>query len=218
MTVAYLGLGANLGDARQSLKDAVVCLAQQHCVTVLAKSGLYRTEPIDSQGDDYYNLVVKVETALSARSLLALCHRIEQQFGRERPFRNAPRTLDIDIVLFGDAQIAEPDLIIPHPRAAERAFVLVPLVEIDADVEIPSVGRAALLIAGVAHQRIEKVQTCRCALLDVLREQRAQRAEERAHAGEADPKAPEEQSVDAANSAICGTSPSPHSPVKTDCR
>ncbi|MEX3954597.1 2-amino-4-hydroxy-6-hydroxymethyldihydropteridine diphosphokinase [Trinickia sp. EG282A] len=169
MTVAYLGLGANLGDARQSLKDAVVCLAQQHCVTVLAKSSLYRTEPIDAEGDDYYNLVVKIETALTARTLLALCQRIEHHFGRERPYRNAPRTLDIDIVLFGDERIDEPDLIVPHPRAVERAFVLVPLVEIDGDVTIPGIGRADALIGGVAHQRIEKVQTCGCAMLAALR-------------------------------------------------
>jgi 2-amino-4-hydroxy-6-hydroxymethyldihydropteridine diphosphokinase len=173
MTVAYIGLGANLGDARQSLKDAVVCLAQQHCVTVLAKSSLYCTEPIDAQGDDYYNLVVKIETTLTARALLALCHRIEHHFGRERPFRNAPRALDLDIVLFGDERIDEPDLVVPHPRAAERAFVLVPLVEIDADVTIPGIGRADALIKRTAHQRVERVQTCRCPMLDALRDKRA---------------------------------------------
>ncbi len=162
MTVAYLGLGANLGDARQSLKDAVVCLAQQHAVTVLAKSSLYRTGPIDAGGDDYYNLVVKLETSMSARALLALCHRIEHHFGRERPFRNAPRTLDVDIVLYGDAHINELDLIIPHPRAFERAFVLVPLVEIDPEIAIPGHGRADALLPSVIHQRIEKVKTCRC--------------------------------------------------------
>lgn len=168
MTVAYLGLGANLGDARQSLKDAVVCLAQQHTITVLAKSSLYRTAPVDAQGDDYFNLVVKIDTALSARALLALCHRIEHQFGRERPFCNAPRTLDLDILLFGDERIDEPDLVVPHPRAAERAFVLVPLVEIDAGLSIPGAGPAHALLLAVAHQRIEKVQICRCAILDKL--------------------------------------------------
>ncbi|GLU30671.1 2-amino-4-hydroxy-6-hydroxymethyldihydropteridine diphosphokinase [Trinickia caryophylli] len=169
MTVAYLGLGANLGDARQSLKDAVVCLAQQQTITVLAKSSLYRTAPIDAQGDDYYNLVVKIETSLSPHSLLGLCHSIEHHFGRERPFRNAPRTLDIDIVLFGDERFDAPDLVIPHPRAAERAFVLVPLVEIDVDATIPGVGPAQALLSAVADQRIEKVQTCRCMALDKLR-------------------------------------------------
>ena len=116
MTVAYLGLGANLGDARQTLKDAVVCLAQQHTISVLAKSSLYRTAPIDAGGDDYFNCVVKVDTTLPVRQLLALCHKIEHQFGRERPFRNAPRTLDLDILLFGDQSIDEADLIVPHPR------------------------------------------------------------------------------------------------------
>ena len=168
MTVAYLGLGANLGDARQSLKDAVVCLAQQHTITVLAKSSLYRTAPIDAEGDDYYNLVVQVETTLNAHALLALCHRIEHQFGRERPFHNAPRTLDLDIVLYGEDRIDDADLTVPHPRAAKRAFVLVPLVEIDPDVAIPGIGPAKALIAAVADQRIEKVQTCRCALLEKL--------------------------------------------------
>jgi 2-amino-4-hydroxy-6-hydroxymethyldihydropteridine diphosphokinase len=162
MTVAYLGLGANLGDARQSLKDAVVCLAQQHAITVLAKSSLYRTAPIDAGGDDYYNLVVKLETSLSASALLALCQRIEHHFGRERPFPNAPRTLDLDIVLYGDARIDEPDLIVPHPRAFERASVLVPLVEIDPDITIPGFGRADALLPVLAHQRIEKVKTCCC--------------------------------------------------------
>ena len=131
MSVAYLGLGANLGDARQTLKDAVVCLAQQRTITVLAKSSLYRTAPVDAGGDDYFNCVVKIETSLPARQLLRLCHTVEEQFGRERPYRNAPRTLDLDILLYGDSSIDEADLIVPHPRLTERAFVLVPLVELD---------------------------------------------------------------------------------------
>ena len=168
MTVAYLGLGANLGDARQTLKDAVVCLAQQHTITVLGKSSLYRTAPIDAGGNDYLNLAVKLETTLGVRHLLALCHKIEHHFGRERPFRNAPRTLDIDILLFGDQRIDDADLIVPHPRLAERAFVLVPLVEIDPALEIPGLGRADAFLPAVAGQRIEMVQTCQCPL-DALR-------------------------------------------------
>jgi 2-amino-4-hydroxy-6-hydroxymethyldihydropteridine diphosphokinase len=163
MTVAYLGLGANLGDARQTLKDAVVCLAQQHTVTVLAKSSFYRTAPIDAGGDDYYNCVVKLDTALSVRQLLALCHKIEHHFGRERPYRNAPRTLDLDILLFGNQSIDEADLIVPHPRLTGRAFALVPLVEIDPALSIPGHGRADAFLAGVADQRIEKVKSpCQC--------------------------------------------------------
>ncbi|QCP50943.1 2-amino-4-hydroxy-6-hydroxymethyldihydropteridine diphosphokinase [Trinickia violacea] len=169
MTVAYLGLGANLGDARQTLKDAVVCLAQQHTITVLGKSSLYRTAPIDAGGDDYFNLAVKLETTLGAHHLLALCHKIEQHFGRERPFRNAPRTLDIDILIYGDACIDEPELIVPHPRLTERAFVLVPLVEIDPALEIPRLGRADAFLPAVDGQRIEKVKSpCQC-LLEALR-------------------------------------------------
>jgi 2-amino-4-hydroxy-6-hydroxymethyldihydropteridine diphosphokinase len=209
MTVAYLGLGANLGDARQSLKDGVVCLAQQHCITVLAKSSLYRTEPIDAQGDDYYNLVVKIETPLTARALLALCRRIEHQFGRERPYHNAPRTLDIDIVLFGDERIDEPDLVVPHPRAAERAFVLVPLVEIESDVAIPGIGRADALIEHLAHQRIEKVQTCGCAILAALRGKRAGRASSTVKGDDA------RQSSDPAGGNPGGAGPSTDHPVKT---
>ena len=163
MTVAWLGIGANLGDARQTLKDAVVCLAQQHTLTVLAKSSVYRTAPIDAGGDDYFNCVVKLDTCLDARDLLALCQRIEHHFGRERPFRNAPRTLDIDILLFGDAVIDTPDLTVPHPRMAARAFVLVPAVEIDADLVIPGHGPASALLPAVAEQRIEKVNPpCQC--------------------------------------------------------
>ena len=158
MTVAYLGLGANLGDARQTLKDTVVCLAQQHTITVLAKSSLYRTAPIDAGGDDYFNCVVKIETTMPARQLLQLCHTIEIHFGRERPYRNAPRTLDIDILLYGDS------CIVPHPRLTERAFTLVPLVELDRDVVIAQRGRADAFLASVQDQRIEKVATHQCPL------------------------------------------------------
>ncbi|KDB09077.1 2-amino-4-hydroxy-6-hydroxymethyldihydropteridine pyrophosphokinase [Burkholderia sp. lig30] len=168
MTVAYLGLGANLGDARQTLKDAVVCLAQQRAISVLGKSSLYRTAPVDADGDDYYNCVVKVDTTLAARELLALCQQIEHHFGRERPYRNAPRTLDLDILLFGSDSIEEPDLIVPHPRLTDRAFALVPLVEIDPALDIPARGRADAFLAAVASQRIEKVQSCQCLMQKVL--------------------------------------------------
>ncbi|AJX17966.1 2-amino-4-hydroxy-6-hydroxymethyldihydropteridine pyrophosphokinase [Burkholderia ubonensis] len=168
MTVAYLGLGANLGDARQTLKDAVVCLAQQRTVAVLDKSSLYRTAPVDAGGDDYYNCAVKIDTTLAARELLALCQKIEHHFGRERPYRNAPRTLDIDILLYGVDSIDEPDLIVPHPRLTDRAFALVPLVELDPALHIPARGRAEAFLAAVASQRIEKVQTCKCPMQRAL--------------------------------------------------
>ena len=162
MTVAYIGLGANLGDARQSIKDAIVCLAQQIGVTIVGKSDLYRTAPIESSGDDYLNCAIAVETHLSARQLLALCLKIETHFGRERPYKHAPRTLDLDLLLYGDERIAEPDLIVPHPRMAERAFVLRPLADLAPELEIPGVGRVSALLMNVTDQRIERVAQCCC--------------------------------------------------------
>jgi 2-amino-4-hydroxy-6-hydroxymethyldihydropteridine diphosphokinase len=95
---------------------------------------------------------------------LNLCLSIEHQFGRERPYRHAPRTLDVDILLFGDTSVDEPDLVVPHARLTERAFALVPLVELDAGIAIPRRGRADQYLAAVAAQRIEKVATCQCLL------------------------------------------------------
>ncbi len=165
MTLAYLGLGANLGDARQTLKDAVVCLAQQHTITVLAKSSFYRTAPIAADGDDYFNCVVALKTALSAAQLLALCHTIEHHFGRERSYRNAPRTLDLDILLYGEDRVDAEHLTIPHPRLVERAFTLVPLLELNANIVIPGYGRAEAYLPRVAEQRIEKVALCQCPMV-----------------------------------------------------
>lgn len=177
MTVAYLGLGANLGDAKQSLKDAVISLAQRPGIIVLAKSSLYRTAPIDAEGDDFYNCVVAVGTLLPPAKLLALVQGVEHEFGRERPYRNAPRTLDIDILLYGDEQIdervdehidgvtTEGQLTIPHPRLTQRAFALVPLLELDAEVIIPGQGSAASFVGQLADQAIEIVMTYQCPLL-----------------------------------------------------
>lgn len=162
MTMAYLGLGANLGQAKQTLKDAVVCLAQQVGITIAQKSCLYKTAPLDADGDDYLNAILAIETSLSPHALLALCQQLETHFGRERPYPNAPRTLDIDILLYGDMQISDADLTIPHPRMTGRAFVLVPLVEMAPELEIPGQGRAAQFLAAVADQRIEKIPNCNC--------------------------------------------------------
>lgn len=165
MTLAFIGIGANIGDARQALKDAIVCLAQQVGISVLAKSSFYRTAPVDATGDDYFNAVVKVETSFTAPQLLRICHHIEDQFGRERPFRNAPRTLDLDLLLFGADAVDTEALTLPHPRITERAFVLVPLVELDPALEIPGRGRAADFLPNVRDQRIEKFSSCKCTRL-----------------------------------------------------
>lgn len=127
---AYLGLGANLGDARAALDRAVQRLAAQPGITLIAQSALYRSAPIESSGPDYTNAVVEVRTVLTAPALLACLQGIEAQAGRERPYRNAPRTLDLDILIYGDGRMASPQLTIPHPRMWARAFVVVPLADI----------------------------------------------------------------------------------------
>lgn len=162
MTIAYLGLGANLGDARQTLKDAVVCLAQHAGITVVGRSHFYRSAPVDASGGDYVNCAVALETTLPARQLLHLCLSIEHHFGRERPYKNAPRTLDLDVLLYGDQVIDEPGFTVPHPRMAGRAFVLLPLHDLNPDLVIPGHGRVADLLGTVTGQRIERLAQCRC--------------------------------------------------------
>ncbi len=127
---AYLGLGANLGEPIAALALAVQQLASSAGIAVTAQSSYYRTAPIDSSGPDYTNAVVEVRTTLTAPELLACLQCIEIAAGRERPYRNAPRTLDLDILLYGDAQVSSPSLEIPHPRMWQRAFVLLPLAEL----------------------------------------------------------------------------------------
>jgi 2-amino-4-hydroxy-6-hydroxymethyldihydropteridine diphosphokinase len=152
--VAYIGIGANLGDARANVLDAVARLHRLPGTTVTAVSSLYRTAPIDSSGDDYINAVAHIETTLDAEALLRALHDIEQQHGRERPYRNAPRTLDLDVLLYGDEQIASATLTVPHPRLTQRAFVLVPLLELAPSIVIPGLGPAAAFADSVADQAI----------------------------------------------------------------
>jgi 2-amino-4-hydroxy-6-hydroxymethyldihydropteridine diphosphokinase len=127
---AYVGLGANLGNAAQTVRDAMAALAATPGVSLVRVSSLYRSAPVDATGPDFINAVAAITTRLTAPALLHALQAIEQGAGRERPYRNAPRTLDLDLLLYGDARIASPDLIVPHPRMGERAFVLLPLREI----------------------------------------------------------------------------------------
>lgn len=133
-TQAFLGLGSNLGDREALLRAAVAELDAADGVRIVAKSSLYETPPWGPvpQGP-YLNLCVGIETALSASELLELCLAIERVHGRERLVRWGPRTLDIDLLVYGEARIDEPKLVVPHPRMLERAFVLVPLAEIAGD-------------------------------------------------------------------------------------
>lgn len=150
---AYVALGANLGDAAQALRDALQLLDRTPGIRLLKASSLYRTAPIDSSGPDYLNAVAEVSTTLIAPDLLAALLAIELAHGRERPYRNAPRTLDLDLLLYGEGCIESPDLNVPHPRMWERAFVLVPLSEVAPDL----VSTEAL--HAVAGQGVERLAT-----------------------------------------------------------
>ena len=128
--LAYVGLGANLGDAGAALQTALGRLAQAPGVLACRSSGLYRSAPVDATGPDYLNAVAELRTTLTPMDVLALLQALENQAGRERPYRNAPRTLDLDLLLYGDASIQALTLEVPHPRMWGRAFVLLPLAEL----------------------------------------------------------------------------------------
>jgi len=147
--LAYVALGANLGDARQTVLWAISQFDGLADVELVARSHLYRTEPVDASGPDFINAVVAVMTRLSAHALLHQLQHLEQLAGRQRPYRHAPRTLDLDLLLYGNASISSADLMVPHPRMYQRAFVLVPLAEI-APQRV-----ATGHLRGVQSQRIE---------------------------------------------------------------
>lgn len=148
---AYVALGANLGQPMQAVRDALLRLRELPETALTRHSSLYRTAPVDSAGPDYINAVAEIQTRLSAPELLAHLQELEREAGRKRPYRNAPRTLDLDLLLFGAARIDSADLQVPHPRMHQRAFVLVPLAEI-------APGRVAPeLIAAVAGQAIARI-------------------------------------------------------------
>jgi 2-amino-4-hydroxy-6-hydroxymethyldihydropteridine diphosphokinase len=159
MVRAYVALGANLGDAAAALRQAIKALGKLPHTQVLQSSSLYKTAPLDTDsggelpatGEDYFNAVVELDTGLIAPDLLDHLQHIEQQAGRERPYRNAPRTLDLDLLLYGSGRIGSARLTVPHPRMARRAFVLVPLAEIAPDLV------SAAQLAVVAQQRIERL-------------------------------------------------------------
>jgi 2-amino-4-hydroxy-6-hydroxymethyldihydropteridine diphosphokinase len=151
---AFIGLGANLGDAAATLQAAVSALAELPDTVLTARSQTYRSAPVDAVGLDYLNAVAELVTTLSAANLLLELQRIELKHGRQRPYRNAPRTLDLDLLLYGQHTIATAELTVPHPRMHDRAFVLLPLHELAPDLEIPTRGKLADLLPAVAHQRI----------------------------------------------------------------
>ena len=143
MTVAFVGLGANLGEPRRQLEEALLALDAIAHTRLVKTSSLYRTDPVGFAAQPpFVNAVAQLETGLPAERLLAELQAIEARHGRERSFPNAPRTLDLDLLLFGEATIDTAELKVPHPRMHERAFVLVPLLEIAPQAEIPGRGPA----------------------------------------------------------------------------
>jgi len=136
----YLGIGSNLGDRASHLQAAVDSLAREPGIGVVAVSPVYETAPVGGPvQDDFLNAVVAVDTTLTARGLLEAAQRAEAAEHRVRAERWGPRTLDVDVLLVGDEQVDEPDLQVPHPRLAERAFVLVPLADLapEWDLDLP---------------------------------------------------------------------------------
>jgi 2-amino-4-hydroxy-6-hydroxymethyldihydropteridine diphosphokinase len=128
--VAYVGMGANLGDPLATLQAALFALDQCPGTQCVRRSSWYRSAPVQATGPDFVNLVVELRTWLRATTLFAHLQRLEHAAGRERPYRHAPRTLDLDLLHYGSATMHSPELVLPHPRWQARAFVLMPLCEL----------------------------------------------------------------------------------------
>ena len=152
MVCVYVGMGANLGDRGEALLQALQGMAALPQTQLVAVSSLYSSAPVDATGPDYLNAVAALDTAQTPEVFLQALQALELAAGRERPYRNAPRTLDLDIVLWGKEQLSTPTLTVPHPRMTERAFVLRPLAELDAALV------SAAQLAAVADQRIAVAQ------------------------------------------------------------
>jgi 2-amino-4-hydroxy-6-hydroxymethyldihydropteridine diphosphokinase len=156
--VAFVGIGSNLEDPRAQVLAAFEALATLPQTQLTARSPLYRSAPIGGPPQpDYVNAVARIETGLDAHVLLEALRGIEARQGRSRGERNAPRTLDLDLLLYDSAVLATADLQVPHPRMHERRFVLAPLHDIAAEIRIPGRGRVADLLAQCSAQRLERL-------------------------------------------------------------
>ena len=149
--LACVAIGANLGDAAATVMQAMQTLQQLADTTVVERSSLYRTAPHEAHGPDFINAAVLLRTHLAPLELLHALQAIEHQQGRERPYKNAPRTLDLDLIFYGDVQLQTPELTLPHPRWHSRAFVLHPLTDIWPERV------SADLLKAVFDQDIEKI-------------------------------------------------------------
>ena len=150
--LAYIGLGSNLNDPKQQIKSAVIALNKSNNIKVTGLSSLYQSKPMDgSQQPDYINAVCRVETHLTALELLYVCQDIELQQHRVREKKWGARTIDLDIIIYGAQVIASKKLIVPHPGIIDRAFVLIPLHEIEPDLKVP--------VLGTLNELIDKIDT-----------------------------------------------------------
>jgi 2-amino-4-hydroxy-6-hydroxymethyldihydropteridine diphosphokinase len=158
MARAFVGVGANLGDAAAQVRAAIGALAALPGTRLVAASSLYRTAPLGyADQPDFVNAAVLLETALAPRALLEALQAVEARSGRARSFKDAPRVLDLDLLLYGEEALDEPDLVVPHPRLHGRAFALAPIVEIDRDAVIPGRGPAKEWLARCTDQRVERI-------------------------------------------------------------
>lgn len=156
--IAYIGLGSNLDAPREQVLRAFEELDRLPSTRLVRRSALYRSTPLDNvEQPDFVNAVAQLQTNLEPRRLLAALQAIEARHGRERPFPAAPRTLDLDLLLYAETAIVTRELTVPHPRMHERAFVLMPLTEIDPQAAIPGHGRIDELLSRCIGQRVERI-------------------------------------------------------------
>lgn len=158
MHIAFIGLGSNLGDPEAKVRQGIAALAELPQTQLAAASSLYRSAALGHVDQpDFVNAVARISTGLAPQALLAALLAIEKRFGRERSFRNAPRTLDLDLLLYDERNIDEPGLVVPHPRMHERSFVLTPLLEIAPACLIPGKGSAASRLERCANQAVVRL-------------------------------------------------------------
>ena len=168
MPLAVIGLGANLGDAPASLRAALAALGPLAAGGAgIRASAFWRSAPVDAAGPDFVNAVACFPCALAPLALLDALQSIEADFGRARPYRHAPRTLDLDLLLLGELRLQTPRLVLPHPRAHLRAFVLAPLAELLPEAVIPGQGAVATLLAAVRQDRSQAVERMPPATMNV---------------------------------------------------
>jgi 2-amino-4-hydroxy-6-hydroxymethyldihydropteridine diphosphokinase len=156
--IAYIGLGSNLNNPKEQIKNALIALNSQEDIEITGLSSLYQSKPVDNSNQpDYLNAVAKVNTHLTALELLRVCQHIEEKQHRVREKKWGARTIDLDIIVYGMQVIASPELIVPHKEMMNRAFVLAPLAEVEPELKVPILGDIQMLLQEVDTSTITKV-------------------------------------------------------------